>query len=124
MKNINLFMTEKLHLNKDIKINFFNKEYYLIAAYDPQYSEILNDNEDALIKSNAGDPNLFMLKKKDALEYHHKYNKGDSANWKIILCKIPDEYQTMKDFEEAYENGEIPFMDLETIKDNELNEKD
>lgn len=124
MKNINLFMTEKLHLNKDINTNFFNKEYYLVVAYDPLYSKILNDYRDALIISNVGDPSLFIIKKEDALEYHHKYNKGDSAHWKVILYKIPDEYQTMKDFEEAYENGEIPFMELETIKDDELNEKD
>ena len=60
MKNINLFMTEKLHLNKDIKINFFNKEYYLIAAYDPQYSEILNDNEDDLIIYNSHINKMFL----------------------------------------------------------------
>ena len=124
MKNIDLFMSEKLHLNKDIKTNFFNREYYLVAAYEPEYSEILNDNADALIKSNAGDPSLFMLKKEDALVYHHKFNKGDSVDWRVVFYRVPDEYQTMKDCEEAYESGELPFMELETITDDELNEKD
>jgi len=111
MKQINNYILEKLHLNKNLKVNDIDIENFVfVVAYGNVYDELLSDFADVKVVSNYGDPDGFIIPIDDAKEIYKKHYKQN-----IIIYKLPEEYEII-DFRDAYHNGEITLEDLEKIK--------
>jgi hypothetical protein len=111
MKQINNYILEKLHLNKNLKVdNRDTENLVFVVAYGNVYDQLLSDFADVKVVSKAGDPDGFIIPIDDAKEIYKQYYKQN-----IIIYKLPEEYEII-DFRDAYKEGEITLEDLKKIK--------
>ena len=120
MNNLREYIIEKLHINKDSKIQGYPENLVFVVAYNEAYDALIKDYADAKIESKSGEPDGFIIPLEDIKFYYKKYNKSLKKEGNLIVYKIPDDWSTITDFIDAYENGEIFDDDLELIEDDEL----
>ena len=133
MKQIDNYIIEKLHLNKDTKISQSSK-FLFCVPYNEIYDGLIEDFEDALIDTNknrainrngfiVSNPNGFIITYSDAKEIIETYVGEVEKNVVIDDChfyKIPNDYSGIKEFEEDYVNADIIIDDLEEISLDKL----
>ena len=87
----------------------FQDEFCLVLAWGTLYDEIYNEWDGALVTSDAGEPNLFLLRKTVAKEYYKRVSSQD-----IAVYEIPEQYTSLEEFdkfENDYNNGKISIGD-------------
>ena len=112
MNNLREYIIEKLHINKDSKIQGYLENLVFVVAYNEAYDALIKDYADAKIESKSAESDGFII----PLEY----NNPSKKKWNIIVYKIPDGWSTITDFIDAYENGEIFSDDLKIIEEDDL----
>lgn len=126
MKQLDNYIIERLHLDKDTKIKLASK-FVFCVPYNEIYNGMIEDFEDVLIKSstkpsrqvngfNIPNPDGFIITYNDAKEIIETYSgeiKGKSSN--CHFYKIPNDYYSLKEFEEDYTNDDISIDDFEEI---------
>lgn len=120
MNNLREYIIEKLHINKDSKIQGYSDNLVFVVAYNEAYDALIKDYVDAKIESKSVEPDGFIIPLEDIKSYWKKYNNPSKKEGNLIVYKIPDDWSTITDFIDAYENGEIFGDDLELIEDDEL----
>lgn len=120
MNNLREYIIEKLHINKDSKIQGYSENFVFVVAYNEAYDALIKDYADAKIESKSAEPDGFIIPLEDIKSYYKKYNNPSKKKWNIIVYKIPDDCSTITDFIDAYKNGEIFGDDLKIIEEDEL----
>ena len=116
ISSIDEYLLSKKHPNASS--HAIQDEYCLVGAYGEAYQELVDDYADCMIESEAGFPNLFLLKKQEI-----RPMLEDPEN-QIIVYKIPSKFNTLSDmdkFQEEYDTGmHDPDEDLEEILPEDL----
>ena len=120
MNNLREYIIEKLHINKNSKIQGYSENLVFVVEYNEAYDALIKDYADAKIESKSAEPDGFIIPLEDIKSYCKKYNNPSKKKWNIIVYKIPDGWSTLTDFIDAYENGEIFGDDLKIIEEDEL----
>lgn len=109
MKDFNLYIIEKLHLNKNLDVDerLKSEDFLFVIAYDKEYDKLFDKYSDALVKA-PDEPYGFIIPFKTAAKIKQ------SLNCKVYL--IPDEYEYLEDFEDAWESGIEYTQDLKRYK--------
>lgn len=112
MKNLNLYIAEKLKLNRDSGYNMykeiFSKDFIVLIAWNEIHWDILDKFGDYAYENIDSDDVIFVLKPDQCEEYI------DSDNEDIEIRFIPDKYKNdIGKFEEDFMNGKITIEDLE-----------
>ena len=120
MNNLREYIIEKLHINKNSKIQGYLENLVFVVAYNEAYDALIKDYADAKIESKSAESDGFIIPLEDIKSYCKKYNNPSKKKWNIIVYKIPDGWSTITDFIDAYENGEIFSDDLKIIEEDDL----
>lgn len=105
MKSLNIFILERLKINKDIKV----REFCIIIPYNNDYNRLIKQYKENFVFSQHND-NCFILDLDTAKELSNKF---DCTFTKIY--KIPNNI-SIEDFKEDYEDGTITIEDLEELE--------
>ena len=100
-------LVEYLLSKKKQEITSELKDFCAVRAYNQYYDLLMRDWKDTLVYGKDS-PNLFIMKRTDAKEY--------SKSELVMIYAIPEQYESIDDFCEAYECGEITDDDLAAIK--------
>lgn len=112
MKNLNLYIIEKLKINKDTESelykDIFSKDFIALIAWNDSWREILDEFGDYACENIDSADVVFVLKPEQCKEYIYSDNKD------IEIRFIPDKYKNdVGKFEEDFMRGEITIEDLE-----------
>ena len=107
MKQINKYISERLHINKDIKSHHYN--------YHPKTRDELKELVDKLIKERGNDADLNDIDTSEitdmsALFYLSKFN-GDISNWDVSNVENMSHM-----FEYSKFTGDISEWDVSKVK--------
>lgn len=112
MRNITTYITEKLKINKNIKVEEIyekplSKDYVFIVAYNQAYNDLSDVYSDSLVSTESGDHDGFIVPRLTGESF---IEHNDTT-----VYRIPNKYKYLEDFEEAYQNGECSIEDLKEI---------
>lgn len=112
MKNLNLYIIEKLKINKDTESeqykDIFSKDFIVLIAWNKMFRSTLDEFQDYSVVNNDSEDVIFVLKPDQCKEYIY----GDNEDIEIRF--IPDKYKNyVGKFEEDFMRGEITIEDLE-----------
>ena len=107
MKQINKYIQERLHINKDIKSNIYN--------YHPKTNGELQELVYKLIKERGNDANLNDIDTSEITDmsylfYESKFN-GDISQWNVSNVKNMNNM-----FYRSYFNGDISKWDVSNVE--------
>ena len=107
MKQINKYIVERLHINKDIGNRHYN--------YHPKTSDELKQLVDKLIKERGNNANLNDIDTSEIKDMYHifyesKFN-GDISEWDVSNVKDMDSM-----FESSEFNGDISTWDVSNVE--------
>ena len=110
MKQINKYIVERLHINKDIKSNIYN--------YHPKTNVELQALVYKLIKERGNNANLndidtSEIKDMNMIFYNSKFN-GDISNWDVSNVKHMTNMFAHSEF--TGKNGDISNWDVSNVK--------
>lgn len=116
LSSIDEYLLSKKHPNASS--HAIQDEYCLVGAFGKAYRELVYEYVDCMIESEAGFPNLFLMKK------HEIRPMLEDPENQIIVYKIPSKFNTLSDmdkFQEEYDKGMYdPDEDLEEILPEDL----
>lgn len=100
MRNLNNFITERLKLNKNTKINNsnFNKENCILIPFSTDYQELIDQYDNYRICPEQGFV-IFIIPIEAVKNY--KYSRGRD------VYKIPDKYNHFDEIKDDYMNGKL-----------------
>lgn len=111
MINLNSYIIEKLHLDKNIKVDEREKseDYVFAIPYNEVYDKFIEMYSDALVQaqSGSGGANGFLIPLSDMKDLK------DTKD--CTFYSFSNLYEYMEDFVEAWENGECFEEDLKRI---------
>ena len=119
MKTINLYITEKLKINKDSKLSAHDM-YYVIPRYNI-FTECMKKYEHNKIDTNNKRDVGFILWVSDIkylLKKYHDYITKYPNDFNIY--EIPNEYDTCDTFKDDIEKFRIKIEDLTKIKNEDF----
>ena len=110
MKQINKYMSERLHINKD------TDNYYHHYNYQPKTCKELTELVKKLVNERGNDADLndidtSKITDMNYIFYNSKFN-GDISNWDVSNVK---DMHGM--FSKSYFNGDISNWDVSNVKD-------
>ena len=69
MNNLREYIIEKLHINKNSKIQGYLENLVFVVAYNEAYDALIKDYADAKIESKSAEPDGFIIPLEDIKSY-------------------------------------------------------
>ena len=111
MKQINKYILERLHINKDIKSNIYN--------YHPKTQDELEELVNKLIKERGNEADLNDIDTSEITDMAELFVKssfnGDISNWNV--SNVTDMNYMFAYSEFTGENGDISNWNVSKVKD-------